>query len=313
MVNRHRQRSGAWGVLLAGGDGTRLQSLTTRIEGDSRPKQFCRILGGESLLGQTRRRICPLFHGDRTLAVVTRKHESFYARELGDLRETAIVAQPENLGTGIAIAAMILTVLERDADAIVAFFPCDHHYTDESAFLNVVEAGIVAARNNPETIVLLGAEPTSPETEYGWIEPVRAPTGGACLAPARVHQFWEKPTLATAQRLMRRGCLWNTFVTIARAGAFVDMFHTSAPNVMLTLSTGIKARDLDLSYRTLPRVDFSRDVLASQPKRLLVIRDAISGWTDLGTPSRVFDTLSRQGTAPNWLESIHSTGILAAG
>jgi mannose-1-phosphate guanylyltransferase len=264
-------------------------------------------------LGQTRRRISPLFHADKTLAVVTRKHESFYARELSDVQETAIVKQPENCGTGIAIAAAILTVLERDADAIVAFFPCDHHYTDESAFSDVVEVGIFAAQNNPETIVLLGAEPTYPETEYGWIEPGRAPANGPRLAPARVRQFWEKPALAAAQRLMRRGCLWNTFVTIGRAGAFVDMFHTSAPNVMLILSTGIKASDLDSSYRKIPRVDFSRDVLASQPERLLVIRDAMSGWTDLGTPSRVFDTLSRQGTAPNWLESIHGAGILAAG
>jgi mannose-1-phosphate guanylyltransferase len=313
MVNRRRQRSGASGVLLAGGDGTRLQPLTTRIEGDSRPKQFCRIFGGESLLGQTRRRICPLFHRDRTLAVVTRKHESFYAPELGDLQKTAIVAQPENRGTGIAVAATILTVLERDADAIVAFFPCDHHYTDEPAFLNVVEAGIVAARNNPEAIVLLGAEPTYPETEYGWIEPVRVPTNGACFAPVQVRQFWEKPTLATAQRLMRCGCLWNTFVTIGRAGAFVGLFDTSARNVMLTLSTGVKASDLDWSYRTVPSIDFSRDVLASQPERLLVIRDAMSGWTDLGTPSRVFDTLSRQETAPNWLESIQRAGMLAVG
>jgi mannose-1-phosphate guanylyltransferase len=264
-------------------------------------------------LGQTRRRICPLFHSDRTLAVVTRKHESFYVRELKDLQKTAIVAQPENRGTGTAMAAAILTVIERDADAVVAFFPCDHHYTDEPAFLNAVEAGIFAARNNPEAIVLLGAEPTYPETEYGWIEPVRTPTNSACFAPARVHRFWEKPTLATAQRLMRRGCLWNTFVTIGRAGAFVGMFDTSAPTVVPTLSTGIKAGDLGSSYRAIPRVDCSRDVLAPQPERLLVIRDAMSGWTDLGTPSRVFDTLSRQGTAPNWLESIHSAGILAAG
>jgi hypothetical protein len=44
-------------------------------------------------------------------------------------------------------------------------------------------------------------------------------------------------------------------VTIGRAGAFVDMFHTSAPNVMLTLSAGVKASDLDSSYRAIPRVD----------------------------------------------------------
>src|SRR5256885_16340915 len=30
-----------WGVVLAGGDGTRLQCLTRVIYGDDRPKQFC--------------------------------------------------------------------------------------------------------------------------------------------------------------------------------------------------------------------------------------------------------------------------------
>src|SRR5882672_5256937 len=34
-----------WAVILAGGDGTRLRSLTRAIAGDDRPKQFCEILG----------------------------------------------------------------------------------------------------------------------------------------------------------------------------------------------------------------------------------------------------------------------------
>jgi len=39
-----------WAVVLAGGDGTRLQSLTLKIAGDRRPKQFCSFFGGETLL-----------------------------------------------------------------------------------------------------------------------------------------------------------------------------------------------------------------------------------------------------------------------
>jgi len=42
-----------WVVMLAGGDGVRLHSLTLKIAGDSRPKQFCSIFGEESLLAQT--------------------------------------------------------------------------------------------------------------------------------------------------------------------------------------------------------------------------------------------------------------------
>jgi len=61
-------------MLLAGGDGARLQSPTRMIEGDSRPKQFCRVLENESLFAQTRRRISPLFQAYKAIAVVTKKH-----------------------------------------------------------------------------------------------------------------------------------------------------------------------------------------------------------------------------------------------
>ena len=49
-------RSKEWAVILAGGDGTRLKSLTRHIAGDERPKQFCSVLGHRTLLEETRGR-----------------------------------------------------------------------------------------------------------------------------------------------------------------------------------------------------------------------------------------------------------------
>ena len=308
-VVRGQRSTSAWGILLAGGDGTRLQALTTRIEGDARPKQFCRMLGDETLLTQTRRRISLLFDVDKMITVVTKKHEQFYSRELNDWPRTAVFAQPENRGTGVAIATAILMLRELDPEAIVAAFPCDHHYSNEHAFFEVVEAAILIARDNSGSIVLLGAEATYPETEYGWIEPVRAVRNGDSFAPARVRQFWEKPTLATAQDLFRRGCLWNTFVTIGRASAFIDVLCNAAANPMIRLTAGILENDLVSAYRSTPPIDFSRDILASQPERLLVIGDAASGWTDLGNPNRVLSTLAREKIAPPWLGSIREPEI----
>lgn len=67
-----------WGIVLAGGEGTRLRLMTLRIEGDDRPKQFCRVVGGTTLLEQTRRRAALLVPPQRTLIVVTQAHERFY-------------------------------------------------------------------------------------------------------------------------------------------------------------------------------------------------------------------------------------------
>jgi hypothetical protein len=48
----------------------------------------------------------------------------------------------------------------------------------------------------------------------------------------------------------------------------------------------------------LPAGDFSRDILAHQSHRLLVLRDQTSGWADLGGPGRVLATLARDGIRP---------------
>jgi Nucleotidyl transferase len=63
-----------WALVLAGGDGTRLQGVTRMIAGAPIPKQYCRILGSRSLLETTLRRIAPLVAAERTLVIINRDH-----------------------------------------------------------------------------------------------------------------------------------------------------------------------------------------------------------------------------------------------
>src|SRR3970040_2406467 len=78
-------RRNIWAVILAGGDGTRLRPLTRLIVGDDRPKQFCTVLGRETLLGQTVRRVGTTITPARTLLVLTRTHRRYYSSLLPDL------------------------------------------------------------------------------------------------------------------------------------------------------------------------------------------------------------------------------------
>lgn len=77
QFNGSVSRSHRWGLILAGGDGKRLLPLTRRIAGDDRPKQFCAVLGDETLLNQTQRRISRLIQPWRTLLALTSTHEPF--------------------------------------------------------------------------------------------------------------------------------------------------------------------------------------------------------------------------------------------
>jgi mannose-1-phosphate guanylyltransferase len=296
-VQRSRHR---WAVMLAGGDGTRLQELTLKIAGDSRPKQFCSVIGGESLLAQTRARLEPLFHVDRMLFVVTRAHETYYREELRDVDDTRIISQPLNRGTGVAVVLALLHILQRDADAVVIFVPCDHYYSDAEACSRGIRSAISGAEQYPDSIVLVGAKAHYPEVEYGWIEP-GSTISHAPIRLLRVNRFWEKPSLPQAQALLRRGCLWNTFVTVGHAKTFGDLVCSQIPDVVLSLSKALAESELDAAYRRMPAVDFSHQVLANEPHRLLTVPDTTSGWADLGSPTRVMDVLARNKIQPAWL------------
>ena len=289
-----------WAVLLAGGDGVRLRDLTRRIAGDARPKQFCRIIGGQSLLRQTRTRVAPLFLCDRQVFVLTRAHEKYYGEDLTDAPDSHVIEQPLNRGTGVAIILAVLRVLQHDPDAVVAFFPCDHFYADDDSFRSTIRSALERAEQNPESIILVGADAHYPEIDYGWIEPgvvVSEATTGPLSGVAR---FWEKPSLHQAHALLRKGCLWNTFVTVGRAATFFEMVCSQVPEVVLAISRAVAENTLDIAYPLLDTLDFSRDVLAKLPHKLLVLRDQTSGWADLGSPARVLDTLSRNGIQPEW-------------
>ena len=294
-----------WAVLLAGGDGTRLRDLTARIAGDDRPKQFCPIIGAESLLSQTRARLDPLFSGDRQVFVVSRAHEMYYSKELADARDSLVLAQPMNRGTAVGIIIALVQVMQADPDAIVGFFPCDHHYSDDESFRSIVRSATAGAQQFRGSLVIVGAEAEYAETEYGWIEPGLAVFETQAEPLCRVNRFWEKPTLPQARALLQSGCLWNTFVTIGSAATFLELICSEVPDVVLSVTRALADNDLAPTYAQLPIVDFSRDILAHQAKRLLVLRDSGSGWADLGSPNRVLGLLARSVNQPAWFRQIN--------
>jgi len=289
-----------WAVLLAGGDGVRLRDLTVRIVGDDRPKQFCPIVGTESLLRQTRARLDPLFSGNRQVFVVSHAHERYYKEELADANDSLVIAQPMNRGTAVGIIVALVRVMQVDPDAIVGFFPCDHHYSDDESFRSIVRAAASSAEQFPGSLVIVGAEAEYAETEYGWIEPGPALLETHARPLYQVNRFWEKPALPEARALLQRGCLWNTFVSIGSAATFFELLCSEVPDVVLSVTRALANNDLAPTYTRLPSVDFSRDILVHQAKRLLVLRDSGSGWADLGSPNRVLRLLATNVNQPAW-------------
>lgn len=291
-----------WAVILAGGDGTRLQSMTRAISGDNRPKQFVPIIGGSTLLNQTRRRIALSIERDRTLIVVTQKHRQFYEPLRRELSPNLLVEQPVNKGTAPAILYALLRVAAKSPNAIVALFPSDHFFADDEEFMSHVEVAMDAAVIQPETVILLGITPTTPETEYGWIEPHVSILANAQRSITRVKKFWEKPSSSVATSLMARGSLWNSFVMVGSVEALLKLTRAAMPELFTvfnsltsTFETEREDKALAEVYSLIDDSNFSHQVLAVRPEDLMVMRVGDVGWSDLGEPKRVLSTLARIG------------------
>lgn len=291
-----------WAVILAGGDGTRLQSMTRAIAGDNRPKQFVPVIGGSTLLDQTRRRVALSVNPAQTLIVVTQKHRRFYESLAHELSPTLLLEQPNNKGTAPAILYALLRVATQSPKAIVALFPSDHFFTDDEEFMSHVDTAFDAATVRPATVTLLGITPNSAEREYGWIEPQRSVLGSAARSVTRVKRFWEKPSATLAATLMERGCLWNSFVMVGRVDALLRMIRAALPELYAsfaamipTFETARERKALAEVYSHVTDTNFSHEVLAARPQDLAVMRVGDVGWSDLGEPSRVLATLAHLG------------------
>lgn len=292
-------------IILAGGDGTRLRSLTRQLVGDDRPKQFCPVLGHRTLLDETRARAALLVEPDRTLFVVSRAHEAYYGPALGDVAERRIVVQPVNRGTAPAILyALARQQMVAPAEAIV-ILPSDHYVADDVAFMARAEHAFDAVAARPGYVVMLGIEPSRPETGYGWIAPGEVILDGPGWPIYGVRRFWEKPPVATAEALMRGGALWNSFVLIANPGTLLTLIRRVRPDVVAMFSplfaridTPCESHVARSVYASVPATDLSKDVLQAVPESLAVLPVTAVGWSDLGEPERVLAAREREAPRP---------------
>jgi mannose-1-phosphate guanylyltransferase len=228
-------------------------------------------------------------------SVVAEQHRRWWSSALKALPAQNIFVQPENRGTANGILLALLQIEKRAANSVVVLLPADHYLTDEAMMARSLRTAANLAADNRGLIYLLGAEPDHPDDELGYIVPSEQRRNTA----TGVLRFAEKPTLEKARELIKAGALWNTFIIAGTVRALLSLFEgrfAATINDMrralqLAESSRVGPVALEVLYADLESHDFSRDVLELHEQKLQVLRVPSCGWTDLGTPKRVAETV----------------------
>ena len=249
-------------LLLAGGGGTRLWSLST----EEKPKQFLALLSEKSLLAETYERLRPL--SPEIFVATSARHAALVRGELPDVPASRVYTEPARRNSGPAVLAAAVR-FAADGDPVTLAVPSDQTVRDGEAFRNALRAAAELAERS--TVVILGVQPTRPETDFGYV----AVDGDA------VQRFIEKPGPEKALEYSTSGLhLWNAGIFVFRPSRLLAEARRVAADLVAGVERFVRT-GADADYEALPDISIDFAVMEKiSGVRAVPLR---AGWSDVGT------------------------------
>jgi mannose-1-phosphate guanylyltransferase/mannose-1-phosphate guanylyltransferase/mannose-6-phosphate isomerase len=278
-------------VILCGGSGTRLWPLSR----DAYPKQFLRLIGEDSLLQQTMRRLKAIEAVAPALLVCNESSRFIAAEQLREIGidNAQILLEPVRRNTAPAIAVAALQAVADGDDPLLLVLPSDHLIKDQAAFHAAIRDGRQVAEQGD--LVTFGITALRPETGYGYIR-----TGRSGLEQAqRVLEFVEKPDRATAERYLESGdYYWNSGMFLFRASRYLEELTRFHPEIVeacrkaLSLATtDLDFIRIDQSYAASPAIAIDYAVMERTQHAAMIEMNA--GWSDIGSWTSVWEAADK--------------------
>jgi len=276
-------------VLLAGGSGTRLWPVSRELF----PKQLAKLIGGESLIQSTIRRVVPPLPAANLRVVCGDAHRHEIARHMDDIGIPSagkVICEPVGRNTAPAILLACLEVRRLAGDAVLAVFPADHVIGDVAAFHERLAAAVALAADGH--VVTFGITPRYPETGYGYVEG----GAGAPRSALAIRRFVEKPDLETARAYVASGNFyWNSGMFAFRASVMLEEFAAHHPAMLAVLESAFRPGEPVAREDYLKLPDLSIDCAIMEKTARGVVLPSDFGWSDIGSWNSLYDFMAKDG------------------
>lgn len=274
-VPRSSMNNNSVAVVLAGGSGLRLWPLSRQ----SCPKQFLRLLGDESLLQTTVKRLVPLF-GDNIYFVVGESHARLTISQLNEINyppEDRVITEPVGRNTAAAVYLASRIISEINSDSVIYVFPSDHFIEGDAEFGSAINE---ALQLTDDFIVTFGITPESPDTGYGYIEAGDRVTKNGLL----IRRFTEKPGYELAKKYLNSGrYYWNSGIFAFRMDVLTREFTKYCPEIPELIDKYLVAGESEKPsvYAKLPKRSFDHAIMERTKSGVIIPADL--GWSDMGS------------------------------
>ena len=290
-------------VILAGGRGTRFWPLSRK----KRAKQMLALNSGRSMIQETVDRLRAVTPEKQFWVVTNDDLRDGIRKQLPKVPKSQIVAEPAGRNTAPAIGLAAALILRKDPKAVIGLFPSDHVIEDQKRFTAAVKKAVEIAASGPNMVVM-GIQPTRPETGYGYIEVNRV------IGPSdhrenneslKVLRFREKPDRETAEQYLRAGnYFWNSGMFIWGAQTLMDALKEYLPKttaILQTLAEAWGTRKFQTTFEKLyPKCEnISVDYAVLEPRSAkgaeshIYCIPAEFRWNDLGSWTALYEHHAR--------------------
>lgn len=217
-----------YAVILAGGSGTRFWPLSR----ETYPKQMLQMIGEDSLLRQTIKRLDGFIPPENIYIITTKdltQDIHFHLQDLSISNKMKIIQEPIGRNTAPAIGLAAIYLQRISPDSIMIVMPADHFIRNIEKFYEALKIGLIGAENG--YLVTLGIRPDHPETGYGYLK-VDSTSRTGVEGLFKVERFVEKPDLETAKTYLSHGdYFWNSGIFIWKTSRILSEIENHLPTL----------------------------------------------------------------------------------